>query len=239
MRWFISALYYALLTTAAPAQIGGLSFPGPGIPQASGASFSLTYVSSNSVSPSGGPTYDYGTLSYGTCTRVVVANIWVPGGTISGITIGGTALSQVSGAYAVGPGSGIASDVWESSAALTGTSGDVQVTYSTSLGYYASVALYCLTTTTPTAHAANGTNVNNSSTISSSIAVPSGGGGLVMSASQNGHTFTFTNTAIDVTLSPGGLTSYYGHTTSTGTVAVTGTITGNDNAVLSLASWGP
>jgi hypothetical protein len=217
------------------------NFEGVDNPTASGGgvSFSLAYGQAANNGTNAGTTYDYGTLTYGSgCTRVIVASIWIPGAsfTITGITVGGVALAQVPSAYAV-LGSSIVSDVWESTAALSGSSGDVEITYSANLGFTSSASVYCLKTNTPTASAANGTG-SATATVSSSIVVPTGGGALVLTGNGNGNSTTPSNTTVDANPLPGGNNAYYGHTTSTGTVPVSATY-GSTGNVLSLVSWGP
>jgi hypothetical protein len=204
-----------------------------------GGGFSLVFNSSAlSGSPLSGFTYDYGTLAYSPgATRVIVANLWAGSGspTITGITIGGVALAQVSGAYVTSSSNGI--DVWESTAALGGSSGDVQVTYSTALSFTSSVVIYSLTTTTPIASAA-AVATSGTTTVAQSIAVPSGGGALIISGNVNGDAATVTNGTLDVDTRPGGFHAWFGHTTSTGTVSVSATYGSGGNS-LSLVSWAP
>jgi len=204
------------------------------------APFSLTF----NQSATGGTTsvVNYGTLAYTAgATRVIVANCWIPSGaghTITGITVGGVALAQVSGAYIEDSINGDASDIWESTAPLAGSSGAVIVTYSASLGFTSSVAVYSLTTTTPTAAAAtNGTTGVSPNSLT--INVPSGGGGLVVSAMNNGAAITITNTAND-TIIAGSNNANYGHTTATGaSVSVSASWSSGTTNVMSIVSWSP
>jgi hypothetical protein len=217
-------------------------------PAATGSGgFSLVYESSASSTDTTHTTIDFGTLTYGSgCTRVVVAVSWYTGASsgISGLTIGGIALAHISGSLAVdSPSNNISSDVWESTAALTGPSGDVQVTFASAQTFVASVALYCLTTTTPTASA---TAVNGGITVTSltapstgTITIPSGGGGLVITHTNAGKTATFTNAAVDADSTTGGTNQYYAHTTATGAITVTANYSGSDAAVISVVAWGP
>lgn len=207
-------------------------------PNVAASAFSLTFQSSATSSNTSLTTIDFGTLTYGAgCTRVVVASQWYVGGTISNVTIGGVSLSQISGAHvAVG---GIAADAWESAAALAGSSGDVQVTFSVAQSFVASVAVYCLNTTTPTASATNTASNVSGTVLTAPITVPAGGGGLVISQSSNGHTATFASATVDADLVTGGTNQYYGHTTATGAISVTATYGATDNIDLSVVAWAP
>lgn len=210
---------------------------------AAGGAFSLTFGSS--ASASGGPTVDYGTMAYPSgATRIVVANLWIPGtasNTITGITIGLVPLAQVSGAYVQAAAGGENADVWQSTGPLSGSSGDVVVTYSSALTFTSSVALYGLVTTTPTAATAVVASTGFGSTVSTSgLVVPAGGGAIVLSAGGNGAALTQTNTSVDASITPGGNHAYYGHTTSTGAITVTSaTVSGNDSIALSVVAWSP
>ena len=205
----------------------------------SGSSFSLTYES-NATIQSAGPTVDYGTMTYGPgCTRVVVAIAeFGSASAVSSATVGGTSATQVSGA-AVTNSNGF-SDIWE--AAATGTSGDVQVTYNgnpISYGPGSSVALYCLITTNPTGTGANGNlNWGAGSTVSQNITVPTGGGSIaVVEAGSAAETYTWTNATQDASSTDG--VAAFAHTTTTGTVNVSATMSTPPSALmLSLAAWG-
>jgi hypothetical protein len=136
-------------------------------------------------------------------------------------------------------GSAVSSDVWESSSSLAGSSGTVIVTYSAGLGYISSVALYCLVTTTPTASSA-ATQSASGTSVSQSITIPSGGGGLAIVIDQNGHALTgFTNTATDVAVIVGGNTEAYAHITASGTPTITASTATTESFALSLVAWGP
>lgn len=240
LRSYIAALHaalFAILLAISPAGSGSMMLMGVGAP-AGGSAFSLVFGSSASSSNTSLTTIDFGTLTYGAgCTRVVVASQWYVGGTISNVTIGGVSLSQISGAHVAT--TAIAADAWESSAALAGTSGDVQVTFSAAQSFVASVALYCLNTTSPAASATNTQSNISATVLTAPIAVPAGGGGLVISQSSNGHTATFGNATVDADIVTGGTNQYYGHTTATGAISVTATYSVSDNIILSVVSWAP
>jgi hypothetical protein len=217
-----------------PANIAG------GAGAVGGGPATLAYKSSASAG-SGGPTISYGTIAFTSGTYAVLAILYVPNNpgptTVSSVSVGGNALVQATGAYAANSPAGIAVDVWVSTGTISGASQAVSVTYGAGTWGTSAVALYSLTTTTPTpAHGANNLTANSTS-ITQSIVVPTSGVALAASASQGGHVLTFTNATSDVTFVTG---SYnFGHLTSTGTVSVTGTPSASDGLVIGLASWGP
>lgn len=247
LQAYIAALHAALLAillAVSPASSGSMALLGAGGAGAAVGGASLTYVSSAVSGASSGNPINYGTLSYGSgCTRVIVATSWINGSVnpVAGITVGGVSLVQVSGAFASnGTSFSTNTDVWESSAGLAGTSGTVIVDYTTGIGYFSTVAVYCLVTTTPTASASIVAHPG-SSPVSASIVVPSGGVALMVSSEGTaGSSASFTNATVDVDVTASPNNNYYGHTTSTGTVLVTATYTGGTNTpVMSLVSWAP
>jgi len=251
MRGYLTIALAGLLAVAGPSA-AQMTLTGAGGTQfkSSGTAFSLTYQSSNGVNSGASTTVDYGTLSYGSGnTRVIVLATWgqASGETISGVTIGGVALTQISGAFSTVGGSGVigASDIWMSTAPLAGTSGDVRITYSATPGSgITGVALYNLQTTTPTpAHVAN-TTAFNSPTASTAITVPSGGAAIAITATWGfaASSVSFTAGATQDANFPLPIFSnpvLVGHTTSTGSVTVTATYNANAGAPMSLVSWGP
>jgi hypothetical protein len=249
MRKLLTFLIVSTLLLPASVYAQGMMMMGAGSTRGGGGGggggFALTYGSSaGNNSPSG--TINYGTLSYPSgATRIVVGVQWFPTGgtdTITGITVGGTALTQISGAYGnIGGSQPVAADVWISSAPLSGSSGAVSVTYSAAPAHQSSVALYGLTTTTPAPSADAVTIGGYTTSISTSLTIPSGGGALVLTNASNGITVSsFTNAAQDVDVAAGWSGFYYAHTTATvaGTT-ITATYASNDIAVLSVVAWGP
>jgi hypothetical protein len=211
-----------------------------------GGGFALAYQSSATTTNTSLTTLDSGTLTYGSGnTRVIVALEWINNGssanTVTGVTIGGVALSQVSGAYVTNGGAfAVSVDVWMSTGPLSGSSGDVQVTYSAPVGFAGSIALYNLVTSTPAPGTPATTFNINAPSLTVSATIPAGGGAIALFVGQNGTAFSsWTNAATDVDVAPGGAHQIYGHATATGTVSVTGTLTGNDGVVLSVVPWGP
>jgi hypothetical protein len=209
----------------------------------SGPSFSLTLQSSNGIASSGGSTsIDFGTLSYAAgATRTLVALQWITSTsiTVSSVTIGGVALVQVPGAFVTGGAFAGGLDLWETTSSLSGSSGDVQVTYSAVVSFGAAAAVYSLVTTTPTVSAVNSISATGPP-VSLAITVPSGGTAIVQSSTENAQAITFTNATLDVNVPiSGGGSFFFAHTTATGSVTVTSNYTSTSNDVMSLAAWGP
>jgi hypothetical protein len=204
-------------------------------------SFSLTFESGTSSGTSNLTTLDYGTLTYGAGgTRIIVAVGWSANAisAISGITIGGTALAQVSGAYFNGGAFGVNFDIWETTGPLAGSSGDVQITYTAApnSGLGSGVALYNLVTSTPTAFATNAPSGGFSTNFNPTINVPTGGVGIVVAGNNSASTYTFTSAAQDVVEGA----NVFAHTTAVGSPVTVG-ITASNSGVwgASAASWGP
>jgi hypothetical protein len=186
-------------------------------------------------------TLDYGTLvNSGTGNRTVLVIQFYENSTtvITGVTINGVALTQVPGAFANQARAGsTAIDVWESTSVL---SGDVQVTYSTTLNFSSAVALYSLNTTTPTVSSVGPNFTLAAPSLSSSVTVPSGGGGIVAVSTAAGQVTTgITNAAVDAVLTPGGAGFTFAHTTATGATTITASWATSDDASITSAAWGP
>jgi hypothetical protein len=211
-----------------------------------GGNFSLVYTAGGSAgSGASATTIDYGTLNYvAGNTRVIAIIQWYPGAsnTITGVTIGGVALAQVSGAYSLqSSGAPTAVDMWESTGSLAGTSGDVQVTYSAGPNFSQAVALYSLVTTTPTPSdvQVNNSTIGVTSLATPSITIPAGGRAVVGATTVSGETISFTNATLDISVSQGGAVFAFGHTTSTGALVITANWSPADAGVISAAAWGP
>jgi hypothetical protein len=203
-----------------------------------GGGFSLAYQSSN-LSTATTTTIDYGTLTYGAGnTRVVVVIAWrAAGGSVSGVTIGGTALTQVTSVFS-SAGAPDFSDIWVSSGPLAGSSGDVQVTFSTApAGPSNAVAIYNLVTSTPAVSSANHGGAVNGLSAGAALTIPASGVAVVGSAFENASYSSASNFTVDVNLGSGRYV--FGHTTSTGSVTPTVNSSGNDNIAFSAAAWGP
>lgn len=214
-------------------------------PKPSSAVFSLTVGGSNTLTASSA-TIDYTTLGYASgATRIIELNSWIdnsPSVTISGSTIGGSALVPVAGAYVTQAPFSAASDIWQSSAGLSGSSGDVQVTWTGTpnpFGTESSVGLYSLVTTTPTRHDAQN-NQNFATSGGVTIDIPAGGGGLVALTLTSAVTVTPTGWTIDNTLTPSGSINVFGRTATTGsTSSISFTLSTATSFALSVASWSP
>lgn len=241
---------------AVPGSGMGQSYPGfnqcaPISACSGGGSFSLTYESTNVVSTAA-TSIDFGTMTYGSgCTRVIaalsvsfVASSGSP--SISSVTINGVSATAVSGAASAWGSAGV-TDIWETNSSVSGSSGDVTVTYSdttTTFGNNAnSVTLYCLVTSTPTAaHSASASNSPSGSglTLSGSITVPTGDGAIGVGFNVGQATLASPAWTSGLTQDARNVSYAAGHTASTGSVATTLTDTTNNATLqMSLASWGP
>ena len=204
-----------------------------------GGPFSLALQSSHGVASSfGTDSIDFGTLTFAPgATRTLVAIQWVSGvtTTVSSVTIGGVALAQVPRAAIVSGAGEAGADLWESTTPLSGTSGDVVVTWSGTIDFGAAVALYNLTTTTPAVSAVDAVAAGSGSSASLTIAIPSGGAAIVQANTNDGQAITFTNAILDINVG----NFWFAHTTATGSVPVTSNYSGDNGSVLSVAAWGP
>jgi hypothetical protein len=240
----LSASVVAVVSPVSAQLAGGLMFPGPGTPAASGGGgTALTFGAMSPSFNTSTATVDYGTTNYTSgATRIIIAVQWVPnsGNTITAVNIvsSGVTFSPIPSAYA--NATSISTDMWISSGPVSGSSGDVQVTYTGHCAWESSIATYGLTTTTPApGTAGTGSAINNTSA-TASIIIPTGGVALVVAGSGNGHTATFTNTLTpDADDTGNGLNSYYMRANTTGSISVVGTWSGNDNIVISAVPWGP
>jgi hypothetical protein len=248
MRKLLTFLIAAAVTVGA-----SLSAFGAGLPfvlrndplpiSAAPPSFSLIYESSvNSTSHTA--TVDYGTMTYGSgCTRVIVSIAGFGAASVSSISVNGVGGATVTGSTVSQGGGNFMTTVWETSSSVSGSSGDVQVTYSAAITDNSAVALYCLVTTTPTASSGQNTSTGRAASISQSITVPSGGGAVAIGAEYINGFISFTNATSDATVGTSGSQSMlanFGHLTSTGSISVTANASsGSQFMNLSLAAWGP
>lgn len=246
MKWIISFLGYVLLTSAALAQIA-LPFPGPG--GVAAPAFSLTFQSSSNNAGSSN-SLGFGSMPYSAgCTRLALGITYYGGASpnvaTAALTGAGTAtFAQVPNALVRNAINSVAIDVWESTGAATGTSGTLTVTFDVAIGSGgATVAIYCLTTTTPTRTPTPQTAANGFATTvdGGPIVVPSGGGGLALAVGGNGGTLSsLTNTgSLQTVATPSPLNTYYANITSTGSTTVRATYGGADFLAISLVTWAP
>ncbi len=247
---FKAAHIERLLVTPAHAQLmmtgAGAGAPG-GLPPAGNL---LAFGQSNQQSNTGSATVSYGTLSYGgsSCTREVIAvtNAANADLTVVSVAVGGVTpnASLVSSAKQTSNDQDV--EVWETTAGLSGSSGAVQVIFSgiipSSGGYYGSyVALYCLTTTTPTAN--DGENATTGGTsISTNVNVPSGGAcvGVMQTPNGGGLSLSFASATTDDT-NDSNSTLIVGHCTTVGSPLnfVGNSASGSITLLMAVASWGP
>ena len=232
-----------------PAAAWGCSMLLCGVGSAGGAappSFSLSYDGgSNYSTDTSNTTIDYGTLTYNSSNQRVIVQVQYianSGGVVTGVTVGGTSLSQVSGAATTSGAGFVGVDTWESSAPLSGSSGDVKVTYNQANQWHSAVALYSLNAGSPipsTAVTAATSGVAQATSRSTTLSIPSSGAALVSAVTYNGgKSITFTNASIDVVVSGGGDDFTFGHSTVTGSQTIGASWSSADYAAMSSIPWG-
>lgn len=244
-RLALIAAFLAAFALPASAQFkgaGGFGTPGFTSPAAvGGGGFSLT-LQGTASSTTSATTISYGTVTYGSgCTRVVAVILYRIGAStaISSVTVNGSSLSQVSGAFGFNNSSNN-SDVWESSGAISGSSGTVSITYAASTAGFSAVGLYCLNTTTPTASAATQSGSSFATSTTATITIPASGGGVVGYFNDSATALSGeTNWSIDATV-PNTYVAYFGHTTATGaSLSIVSTVGSAAPLQQSVAAWGP
>lgn len=234
---------WAFASFSALAQVGGLSFPGPGPRVASGGGgFSLTYGSNAGVT-STGTTINYGTLTWGSgCNAVIIAVNWYNSNaadTISSMTVGGSAASAIANTTT-------SSGTFQSSVSLwqlnspSGSSGAVSVTYSAATTFNSSVAAYCLVSSHTTVSSSASQGVGSGVNATANVTIPAGGGAVVVGATNSGATITWTNATQDAVFTTGSVYEAYAHnTTSSGAVSIVNTPATAQSNVIAAATFGP
>jgi hypothetical protein len=163
--------------------------------------------------------------------------------TVSSANIRGVSASQVPSAAVTGTGGNITSDIWYASVP-TGTSGTIVVNWANA-NTRSGICVYNLVTATPVATHGGSSSGQTALSLSftASLTVPLSGYGVVGAVfQQTGNTLSFTNATQDVSGTLGAATNGIecGHTTSTGSVALTASQTPTSNfGTLSAASWSP
>lgn len=218
-----------------------------------GGSFSLTYATFANNAPtccSGVTLVDFNTLTWGPGCNALVVDVTFSGPPtaidVSGISIGGSGGtgglggSEVTGSYASNTSGNVFSTIWQTSGAPSGSSGDVGVSFTGAVGQFSSdvsVALYCLISAHLTGVGANSQTFATS--VSQSIAVPSGGKGIAAVLQSSSGAVTLTNATLDKGPVGSSVFSNFASVTGNGsTIAVTA---GGPNVswALSEAAWGP
>jgi hypothetical protein len=245
IRAFLPFLLAALVWSGgAQAQVS-MTHAGRGAP-GGGASFSITYEAS-ATSNTTTATQNLGTVSYGATPSVVVIPICYSSATpvtISSVSLNGVSGSQVSGFYDFVAGVGQNGDAWYV-VAPGGSSGNLTITFSgalSSAGAALYVSLYNIQTSTTTPSVANAAQSNNASSLSASVAIPTGGGAIASYCSWIGETFSgWTNAVNDFNGTTGNMAINVGHNTTAGgtTPTITGTTGSANAATLGVVSWHP
>lgn len=207
--------------------------------------FSINFGAMSHLTDTTHTTVDYGTTAYPSgATRLVIAIAWIPAATntITAVNIvgSGVTFTQISGAYVTTTGAVQSADMWISSGPVSGSSGDIQVTYTGVCGWESAVSTFGVHTTTPAPGTASHASNADGTTVTSTLNIPTGGGAIVIAAAGNAHTATFTNTLTpdgNDTASGGG---YFMRTNTTGaSVSVVGTWSAADSLVITAVPWGP
>lgn len=220
----------------------------------SGPAFSLTWSGAAGTSCTTGCsttttlTVTYGTVNLGAtdANRVVAiaigARVGTTATTIVSVTVGAQLFTQVSGAYQSAATSFVMSDVWYfADGGVLGTSNTITVVYSAAIARSA-VYPYSIVTSTPIPNTATGASSLSSAAPSQSITVPAGGGSLAAIGSRNSASsgLSWTNASGDGANFLDGFSQIgSSHTTSTGSVTVTGTVNAATEVALSLVAWSP
>lgn len=167
---------------------------------------------------------------------VVFAGSRITSGSISSMTIGGVAATQVSGA-ASSNGSAV-TDIWIAPVP-TGTNGTISITWSAS-NFRTGISVYRLVTAHPTA---NNTQIAETASVVTTLSlpaltIPTGGAGISGIYFQaQAPTVTWVNATGDFQTAN---TSTIATATDTGIGSITVTANfGSSQPVMSAASWGP
>jgi trimeric autotransporter adhesin len=200
------------------------------------------FSTNTSASPASFTSVNFGTTS----SKRVIAFVAVAraAGAPTAATICGNVATLLSGTAAIDSTNEVTSAIFYfADAGSCGTSGTVTVTYSGGV-VRSGIYVYSILTSTPTP--ASGNSVSSTSAVTgltASLTVPSSGVGFVgIVNQQTGNTQSFTNASLDSSNALSGATnsSAAGHTTSTGSVSITGTSSGTaNNMTMSMAAWGP
>jgi hypothetical protein len=206
-----------------------------------GPVFSLTFGQAVSVAATG-TTVNYGTLNFGGSNGIVIiaASSFNTTPSIVSVTVGGVAASAVAGTK--NNTTNISSEIWQTNSTVSGSSGAVSITWNIGPAVDSAVAVYCLQTTTPTASSGQIAVTTGATSVNHSITVPAGGGSVAFASSYQGSGVnmpTLTNATSDGTAAGSQIGINAGHTTATGAVTVTATVSPSDFISLSLAAWSP
>lgn len=245
-RLVMAVCAFLLSINFASAQLsGGLMFPGPGAPAAAGGTpFSITEIGTASTTTGSTTTLTFASQNIGTPdpTRIVVVTIGHGPNTttVSGVTIGGVAASQATGASVSSTG-GTNSDIWYL-AVPTGATATIAVTTLATESRMV-IGVYNVIGTGSGFSTANNSFVSTGGTsLSTTVTVPAGGGAIVNMITHNtGITITPTNYTADVAgLVVGSSTTQLGHDTSHSGSTAYGTSWGvGTDAAMSVATFTP
>jgi hypothetical protein len=214
----LGAIVLSLWLAVSPLYAGSMTLLGVGSAPISGTPFGITYVSENSL-VSSTASFSFAAQPIGTAdpTRLTcVTATWIGTGvTITSLTIGGNAATQVSGALSNSDTSGQASDIW-CLGVPTGTTATIAYTLSASTSR-SSIQVYSVIGTG--AAVSTGTSAFSSTTVATltkAATIPAGGGAIavVNVHSASASAFSGTNLTLDNQLVVGSATVQSGHNSS-------------------------
>lgn len=200
-RFGLAFAIWAWCAVAAFAQVGGLSFPGPGTPHST-SGFSVTAQGTTGSAGSGSST-TLASWTYGSgCNTVLVGVTWGPttSATITSLKLDGSqSMTAVSGSFFDNSTNGFDEAQFFFIANPTGSSGTPTITFSAGLTNGVALQAWCIITTTTTPTAGNGNGLSaNATSVSAAVIVPSGGAVFGMCTGNGGvTTWAFTNIATD------------------------------------------
>jgi hypothetical protein len=248
MRWFLLALLLLAApvwaqgsaSPTAPPQAGyasgGTSYP----PKVSGGAFSITAPSGGSAT--GNQAIPISTaVTYGSgCTYVLIGVNYNPPGTsvtIAAMTLNAAVATQVPGALAANTGNGVYTDMWV--ATPTGSSGILTITYSGALNNGNFAQVWCVVASTQSLTGAQNTSSVAATSISQSVAIPSGGGVVAMCGdASNVPTLGYTTMSTDTLATwTGQFTPVEGISAHSTSLTGTPTITCEDTTLTNNLPW--
>lgn len=206
--------------------------------------FSIAYVgSATNVVAASSFTFTSQNIGTAGATRLVVVAVAYlnTGVTITGMTIGGSAAAQVSGAASTTNVGGDCSDIWVL-AVPAGTTATIAVTMSATAGRCAIQVFNVFGTGSSASTGANNSNASAATSLAQTATVPAGGGAIaiVHVHSASASAFSGTNLTPDNGVVFGSAVAEVGHTTAaSGATSLGFTWTTAADCSLSVATFNP
>jgi hypothetical protein len=198
-RLCLGLVFFIILFLPASAQFNGCPAGFCAPTAAVSASFSITAPSGSSITANQAIPIS-GTVTYGSgCTYVLIGVNYNPPGTsvtITAMTLNAAVATQVTGALAANTSNGVYTDMWV--ATPTGSSGVLTITYSGALNNGNFAQVWCVVASTQSLTGAQNTSSVAATSISQSVAIPSGGGVVAMCGdASNVPTLGYTTMSTD------------------------------------------